>query len=55
MLSESSKVAVQMKNKGQSEEAIKKATEDIFRKGLETFKPTTKNVDIGKIEIAKML
>lgn len=40
---------------GQGEDAIKKATEEIFRKGLENFKPSTKNVDLGKIEVAKLL
>lgn len=44
-----------MKNFGQGEEAIKKTTEEIFRKHLENFKPSTKNVDAGKIEVARML
>ncbi|KAL4447088.1 hypothetical protein ABPG74_013940 [Tetrahymena malaccensis] len=55
LFSKASEIANQKKLLGCGDEEIKKAIEDVFKKGLENFIPSTKNIDQGKIKIAKML
>ncbi|KAL4497332.1 hypothetical protein ABPG72_011267 [Tetrahymena utriculariae] len=55
LFSKASEIANQKKLLGCGDEEIKKAIEEVFKKGLENFIPSTKNIDQGKIKIAKML
>ncbi|EAR85634.2 DEAD/DEAH-box helicase (macronuclear) [Tetrahymena thermophila SB210] len=55
LFSKASEIANQKKLLGCGDDEIKKAIEDVFKKGLENFIPSTKNIDQGKIKIAKML
>ncbi|EGR30446.1 hypothetical protein IMG5_131900 [Ichthyophthirius multifiliis] len=55
ILSESKKAADKALQAGQSSQKIQEAAEEAIRKALEKYRPATKSIDLGKMEIVKML